>query len=281
MSQLARPYINNWLRTQQSVSDQVHAYSVSGVKTDMSSVMLGGGADQLMQRAEMFNLARDNMGLFLLDKEREEFFNVSTPLGTLDQLQAQAQEQMAAVSHIPLIVLLGITPSGLNASSEGELQVWASWVRSSQEHLFDDPLHFVLRAVQLDMWGEIDPDIDFDYEPLRELSDLEEAQARKAEADTAKVWIDAGVISPDEERLVLADDPDSPYAGVDLSAPAPTPPPEADPFGAGPDGLVDGEDAPTDALGAVAAAIAARHEDRAYQNWWEATGHDEAPPSKE
>lgn len=140
MSQLARPYIDNWLRTRQSVSDLVHSFSVSGIKTDMSAVLTGGGSEQLMSRADLFSETRDNLGTMLLDKDREEFFNVSTPLGTLDHLQSQAQEQMASVSHTPLIVLLGITPSGLNASSDGELQVWASWVRSYQEHLFGNAL---------------------------------------------------------------------------------------------------------------------------------------------
>jgi hypothetical protein len=55
---------------------------------------------------------RSNAGTFALDKETEEFFNVSTPLGTLDALQAQSQEQMSSVSGIPLIILLGITPRG-------------------------------------------------------------------------------------------------------------------------------------------------------------------------
>ena len=121
MSQLARPYIDNWLRTRQSVSDLVHAFSVSGLKTDLSTILQGGGAENMMMRAQLFAQARDNLGMMLVDKETEEFFNVSTPLGTLDHLQAQAQEQLASVSHIPLIVLLGITPSpGERRAAPGE-----------------------------------------------------------------------------------------------------------------------------------------------------------------
>src|SRR3954464_2187673 len=169
-----------------------------------------------------------------LDKNREDLVNVTTPLGTLDALQAQAQEQMAAVSHTPLIVLLGITPSGLNASCDGELQVWASWVRSMQEHLFDGPLDRVIKCIQIDLWGEVDPDIGFDYEPLRELSDAELAAAQKQEADTHAVYVNAGVIAPEEVRQALAEDEGSPYAGVDLSGPPPDPPMmEPDPLGGG------------------------------------------------
>ena len=131
---------------------------------------------------------------------------------------------MAAVSHEPLVILLGITPSGLNASSDGELQAWAAYVKSMQEHLFDEPLGRVIDIIQINEFGEIDPDINFDYEPLRELSDAEEAAARKNEADTHAVYVNAGVIGPEEVRQVLTEDEDSPYAGIDLSGPPPTPP---------------------------------------------------------
>jgi hypothetical protein len=41
--------------------------------------------------------------LFVLDKDTEEFFNVSAPLGTLDALQAATQEHMCSVSGIPVV----------------------------------------------------------------------------------------------------------------------------------------------------------------------------------
>ena len=64
-----------------------------------------------------------------------------------------------------------------------------------QEHLFDDPLDRVLKCIQIDLWGEVDPDIGFDYEPLRELSDVELSAARKQDADTHAVYVNAGVIA--------------------------------------------------------------------------------------
>jgi hypothetical protein len=269
------------------------------LSTDMSQVLgdgaggggAGGGGTDLFDRIKLFNNLRDNRGTMTLDKDREELSNVVTPLGTLDHLQAQAQEQLAAVSHIPLIVLLGITPSGLNASSDGELQAWASWVKSMQEHLFDDPLERVIQCIQIDEWGEIDPDITFDYEPLRELSDAEEAAARKEEADTDALYVNAGVLSPDEVRQKLAADEDSPYAGIDLSGPPPEPPQmEPDPLGGSPTGgppdapggapaasptraSYDGVAPPPDAISNLTDAIAARRDEDAYQNWFHA--HDE------
>jgi hypothetical protein len=95
MSQMAKPYVDNWLRVRQSVSDLVSTFSTSGIKTNLANYLAAGG-DQLFKRLVLFNSNRDNQGLLVLDKDTEEYFNVSTPLGTLDQLQAQAQEHRRA-----------------------------------------------------------------------------------------------------------------------------------------------------------------------------------------
>lgn len=214
LSQLAQPYVEHWIRTRDSVSDVVHSFSVSGLKTNLEATLAGDQGTELISRAELFNRVRDNRGLMLLDKETEDFFQFNTPLSGLDALQAQAQEQMSSVSNIPLVKLLGITPSGLNASSEGEIRVFYDFVHSQQE-LHREPLKRAIDLVQLSEFGEIDPDIDFVFEPLYQLTDLEQAQVRKAEADADQVLIDSGVIAQEEARKRLASDPESPYHGLE------------------------------------------------------------------
>lgn len=221
MSQMAQPYVDNWIRTRQSVSDLIHSFSVSGIKTNMSAILQGGNGELLFARAQLFNDARDNRGMMMLDKETEEFFNVATPLGTLDHLQAQAQEQMASVSGIPLVVLLGITPSGLNASSDGEIRTFYSTIEAMQAHLFSANLDRLLKIIQLSEFGEIDEDITFRFEPLWSLDEAARATVRKTDADTDAVYIDAGVLAPEEVRQRIASADDSVYHGLDLNSPAP------------------------------------------------------------
>jgi phage-related protein (TIGR01555 family) len=216
MSQMAKPYVDNWLRTRQSVADLLHSFSVSGIKTNMQSVLGGVGGDEMLARAQLFNQTRDNRGLFMLDRETEDFFNVSTPLGTVDHLQAQAQEQLASVSSIPLVKLLGITPSGLNASSDGEIRSFYDFVLSYQEHLFGSHLETVLKLIQLNEFGEIDDEIGYRFLPLWELNETERASVRKTDVDTAVELINAGVLHPEEERKRLATTEDSLYHGLDI-----------------------------------------------------------------
>jgi len=157
----------------------------------------------------------------LLNKETEEFFNVSTPLGTLDTLQAQTQEHMSAVCGIPLVKLLGIQPAGLNASSDGELEAFYTWVHSLQEKMFTEKLTRILGFIQLSEFGDVDPDIGFTFEPLWSLTKKEEAEIRKIDAETGEVLIRTKAVTPGEERARVAADPDAPYTSMETDV-APT-----------------------------------------------------------
>jgi phage-related protein (TIGR01555 family) len=216
LSQMCKPYVDNWLRTRQSVSDLIHSFSVSGLKTNLGSILDGGAAAEMHNRVDLFNMARDNKGMMVLDKDTEEFFNITTPLSTLDQLQAQAQEQMSSVASIPLVKLLGITPSGLNASSDGEVRVFYDWIMAEQEANLTTPIEHLLEMVQLSLFGSIDPDITFRFNPLWSLDETQLAEKRKSEADTDSVYINAGVLSPEEVRVRLATEENTMYQSLDL-----------------------------------------------------------------
>lgn len=217
LSQMVKPYVDNWLRTRQSVADLIHAFSVFVLSTELQAQLQDDNYEQkLDERVDFFNRARDNKGLMLLNKATEDLKNISAPLGTLDNLQAQTQEHMAAVTGIPLVKLLGIQPAGLNASSEGEIRVFYDWIAAYQRLLFNDALHKVLGFAMLSLWGKNDPDISFDFESLWALDEAAEANVRKTEAETDIILIDGGVISPQESRTRVANQEDSPYASLDV-----------------------------------------------------------------
>jgi hypothetical protein len=121
------------------------------------------------------------------------------------------------VSNIPLVFLLGIAPSGLNATSEGEIKVFHSYILSMQEALFTDPLNRVFDIIQLSKFGAIDPDISYEFESLDDADDVELASIRKMDIDGSIALIGAGVISADEARAKLASNLSSGYDNLDLN----------------------------------------------------------------
>ena len=216
MSQMAKPYVDNWLKTRQAVQDLLVSFTQFALGTNTAGMFEGGGGNDVFGRADIFNNTRSNRGLYIYDKETEDFKNVSAPLGGLDHLQAQAQEHLASISRIPLVKLTGISPSGLNASSEGELRCFEDLIHSEQESLFREHLTTILHFVQLSLFGKIDPDIDFEFLPINELDEKQKAELRKINADTDAVLIETGQISQQEGRARVANEPDSPHAGLDI-----------------------------------------------------------------
>jgi phage-related protein (TIGR01555 family) len=224
LSQLAEPYVDNWLRTRQSVSDIINNFSITALATSMDQILTATGddtedssnAEDLINRATLFTANRSNQGLMLFDKDREELVQVNTPLSGLHELQAQSQEHMCAVSKTPSTILLGVAPTGFGNVSEGEIQTWEKWCGSEQESHWRTPLHTVLCVLQLSMYGEIDPDITFTFNPLSQMTQKELSEIRTADATAAQTYVGMGAVAPEEVREKIARDPESGYQGLDL-----------------------------------------------------------------
>lgn len=163
--QMTQPSVENWLQTRKSISNLIDSFSTTVLATDMSQVLSGDDdGTGLLKRTEFFTKTRSNRGMMLLDKEREELVQVNTPLGGLHELQAQAQH-MCSVSRIPAVILTGISPSGLNATSEGEIRVFYDWISSQQETFWRSPIQKILEIIQISLFGEIDHSISFKFNP--------------------------------------------------------------------------------------------------------------------
>lgn len=225
LTQMAKPYVDMWLQTRQSVADLIHSFSVMVLMTDLSTLMQPQNANALLARIAMFNMLRDNQGTFVVNKNTEDFKNVSAQLSGLHELQAQSQEHMASVHRIPLVKFTGIQPAGLNASSEGEIEVYDDTIGAYQTRFFDPNLRKIIYFEMLSLWGEIDPEITYHWEKLREITQAEKGQKEKDDADRDVKYIDAGVLAPQEVRARIIDDADLPYADLDPDE-VPEPPQE-------------------------------------------------------
>lgn len=218
LSQLAEPYVENWLRTRQAVADLIDNYSTTAIKTNMGSTLNDESDDgsSLMDRVELFTATRSNKGLMTLDFDTEDLVQVNTPLGGLHELQAQALELLCVVSREPSVILTGIEPSGLNASSEGSIKVFFDWIAAVQEAYWWAPIDTIIKILQLMMYGSIDPDITWSFVSLFQMTPAELAEIRAKDAASASAYVAAGAIDGEDIREKIARDPDSGWQGLEL-----------------------------------------------------------------
>lgn len=214
LTQLAKPYVDIWLQTRQSVAQLIHSFSVMVLMTDLSTLTAPGNVAALMARVAAFNMLRDNQGTYVVNKNTEDFKNVSASLSGLHELQAQSQEHMASVHRIPLVKFTGIQPAGLNASSEGEIETYDDTIAALQSRFADPHLRTIINFQQLSLFGEVDHEITHRWEKLRDMTLAEKGQKEKDDADRNQKYVDMGAISPGEVRKVIVEDPELPYTGL-------------------------------------------------------------------
>lgn len=191
-------------------------FSLTVFKTKMDDILFAaGGTRELDARIRYMVQAMSNDGVLAVDKDTEDVVKLETPLGGVTDIVRQSLELLAAVNRTPAVKLLGISPSGFNATGESDIRNYYDHIFSQQEKVLRSGIKTALDCIQLHLRGEIDPGLTFDFAPLGEEDRAALAMQQKTRADTIAVYLDRDVISPEEARKALADDPDSGFAEID------------------------------------------------------------------
>lgn len=231
LTQRSIRFVDNFLRNMQSESDLLHSFSTMVLKTMLGSALQDQGAwGGIYDRVDIFNATRDNRGTMLIDKDTEELENVAVPLAGVREIVAGSMEMMAMPGQQPFVKMFGQQPTGLGANSDGEIRVYYDNIHATQEQLFGTPLKQVMDIIQLSEFGDIDDSIGIEFVALWQLDDAGKASIEKSKADTHTVYVEGGIIAPEEVREVLAKDEGGLYGGIGLKpADVPEPPEAAQP----------------------------------------------------
>ena len=156
-----------------------------------------------------------NDGVLAVDKDAEDVVKLETPLSGVTDIVRQSLEFLAALNRTPAVKLLGISPSGFNATGESDIRNYYDHIASQQEKVLREGVRKALDCLQLHEFGDLDPNLTFDFAPLGEEDRAALATQQKTKADTIAVYLDRGLISPEEGRAAIVADPDSGFAGLD------------------------------------------------------------------
>ena len=218
MTQLMKPYVERFQRTVDSVSDLIHTFSITGLKTDMSNALAGGSMADIVGRVAMFSKFKNNRNMMLTDvSSGEELFQQNTPLTTLDALQEQAHKMLCTPSKTPQVKLLGIVEGGLSTSQDGEIRVYYDHISALQEAHIAPQIETIINLIQLSKFGDIDETIEFKFKPLYQLTAKEQAEVNEIKARTAQTLVDAAIIDGMEARTTLQQDEDNEYQHIDMN----------------------------------------------------------------
>lgn len=158
--------------------------------------------DLVLTRMQNMDLCRSVARAIPIDADNEEFSRVTTPVTGLPQLMDRFALRLAAAARMPVTLMMGMSPAGLNATGESDIRFFYDQIRAEQHKHLKPRLEDLIELVFLDKSGPTNgnepENWSITFNPLWQLSDTEQATVRKTQAETDAIYITNDVITPDE-----------------------------------------------------------------------------------
>ncbi len=170
----------------------------------LASKVTAGNEKALKTRLEANALARSLYGGMALDTEEEVSF-ASRSLGGAQEIFDRLTDDLVAAADMPKTLLFGTSPAGgLSESGKYEDKSWAASVERYQTHTLRQPLNqffqLVLSLPQGPTNGQVPDEWSVHFPPYYSESDSDKAELRSKVANTDKIYVEMGVLTPLEVR---------------------------------------------------------------------------------
>lgn len=168
---------------------------------DLTSNLANGGAEferQLLARFALFAQGKGVAGVGILDKE-EEYTRNAVNFGTLPELLEKFIVLAGAADGIPVSRFLGTSAAGLNATGEGDMEVYFDKIQSMQSDL--EAEIYTLDTALLRSAG-VDPTLNYAWNPLEQANAAEVATTNKTTTESLININSLGVYSGEEMRSI-------------------------------------------------------------------------------
>lgn len=219
-AQILWDYVMHFNQTRASTARLLDKISLLVVQTDMDAVLSDEHGIELFDaKMEFLERYRNNDSVFVCDKESEGVMNVQTTIAGCTDVVRQSLELIACINRTPAVKLLGISPSGFNATGESDLKNYYDYISSKQE-LYREQIQTIINVIQLCEFGNIDPAITFKFEPLNEENKASQAMTAQTKIGALTQLVDRQAMSAEELRTAVREDEDLGLSFLDEELPA-------------------------------------------------------------
>jgi phage-related protein (TIGR01555 family) len=163
--------------------------------------------DSLMAaRFQAMDLAKSVTRSILLDASTtdgaEDYRREQITFNNVPDVLDRFAQRVAACEGMPLTVLLGISPAGLNSTGESDLINWEKRVKSEQTDNLKPQLEqltrMILSSSEGPTRGKVPDNWSVIFPAIREMTEEQVAELRSKVATTDGAYIDKGVVTPEQ-----------------------------------------------------------------------------------
>lgn len=148
---------------------------------------------KIIERYTLFDQMKSIINTALLDGD-EKLDRITLNLSGIAPVLETFMVWISGAADIPATRLFGRSAAGLNATGEGDLKNYYDSIRSQQNSKLDKPMAMLDAIMVRSATGTMPEDYNYDWNRLTQPDRLQDAQAKKVEAETDLILLDAGVI---------------------------------------------------------------------------------------
>lgn len=176
-------------------------FKINGLMEAITS----GEKDALGSRMQLVDMYRSSARAVLLDvKEGEDFTRQATPLTGIPETLDRLMMRVASAADMPVTVLFGRSPAGLNATGENDTRLFYDTIASEQTNILEPALRRLYDLIFLAKDGPTsgaETDYEIEFAALWEPTDLEQATLEKTIGERDNGYIASGVLMAEEVAL--------------------------------------------------------------------------------
>ena len=169
---------------------------------DLHTLVADGKDDLVVRRLKIAHEMKGYINGIALDKE-DEYDKKNNTFTDLPAIDDRFIQKVSGAFDIPVTRLLGTSPAGMNSTGESDMLNYYDNVQSSQENELRPALEW-MDSIILANAGYKD-DFQFIFNPLKQLTELEQAQFDLNNAQRDQIYLDPGVIQPTDVQAELAE----------------------------------------------------------------------------
>lgn len=178
-----------------------YVLKIPGLANQLAS---DGCSNMVQNRANILNLAKSSLNTMIIDGE-EEYQKVTTNITGISDLLDRFMLAVSAVTGIPITLLFGRAPAGLNATGESDIRNFYDMIKQKQEGKLRPMLERIIEIIFLSQdgyfKGQEPKDWKLCFVPLWQNTEEQEANIRRTVAETDAIYIDRGVLEPSEVAI--------------------------------------------------------------------------------
>lgn len=162
----------------------------------LHSAVASNRSEELLKRMELVDMSRSISRSIILDAEDEDFRRDSYGFSGVPEVLEKMMLRLAAAARLPVALLMGQAPAGMNATGESDIRFFYDQVRAEQEAI-KPKIERLVKIIQ----GDESAKVSIEFPALWQMTDREKAELRRMEAETDRIYLQEGVLLPEEVAI--------------------------------------------------------------------------------